>query len=116
MVWCVLIFPVVLRGEQEAFSYVKNLGNFRKNISALHTGKLIQYFPKDGLYVYFRTDAKNTIMCVFNTGEKEKTINLSDYNALTKGFSGAVDIQTNKRFTSAFNLSPSTSLVLHLQK
>lgn len=102
--------------EQEAFSYVKNLGNFRKNISALHTGKLIQYFPKDGLYVYFRTDAKNTIMCVFNTGEKEKTINLSDYNALTKGFSGAVDIQTNKRFTSAFNLSPLTSLVLHLQK
>ncbi|MFX4813539.1 cyclomaltodextrinase C-terminal domain-containing protein, partial [Acinetobacter baumannii] len=71
--------------EQEAFNYVKNLGNFRKSISAIHTGKLIQYFPKDGLYVYFRTDAKHTIMCVFNTGDKEKTINLADYSVATKG-------------------------------
>jgi neopullulanase len=102
--------------EQEAFNYVKNLGNFRKNISALHGGKLVQYLPKDGVYLYFRTDAANTVMCVFNTSGKEKKVDFNDYQELTKGFTSAINIQDNKLVTSSFTMPAKTSIVLHLQK
>ena len=32
----------------------------------------MQYVPQDGLYVYFRYDANQTVMCVMNTADKEK--------------------------------------------
>ncbi|KAF0239654.1 MAG: alpha amylase catalytic, partial [Chitinophagaceae bacterium] len=67
------------RTEQEntAFDYVKKLANFRKLHPALQNGKMMQFLPKDGLYVYFRYDEKETVMCVLNTGSKAKEINLN---------------------------------------
>jgi glycosidase len=44
--------------ENEMFDLVKTVANFRKNSSALTTGKFMQYVPQDGLYVYFRYDDK----------------------------------------------------------
>ncbi|MBU2045211.1 MAG: glycoside hydrolase family 13 protein, partial [Bacteroidetes bacterium] len=40
--------------ENEAFNYIKTLANYRKNTPALQTGKMMQYVPVDGIYVYFR--------------------------------------------------------------
>ncbi|MES1221273.1 MAG: glycoside hydrolase family 13 protein, partial [Bacteroidota bacterium] len=54
--------------ENEAFDYVKKLAWFRKNSSAIKTGKLMQYVPSDSMYVYFRFDAKQTVMCILNSG------------------------------------------------
>ena len=44
--------------QKSVQSLIKTLANFRKNSSALKTGKLMQYVPVDGLYVYFRYDDK----------------------------------------------------------
>ena len=90
--------------EKEVQDLVKKLGNYRKQSSALKTGKLMQYVPYDGLYVYFRYDAKQTIMCVMNTSDKEQNVQLNKYEERTKGFSKATDIIngnviTSKQFT-----------------
>jgi len=53
--------------EKDMLLYTKTLANFRKHSSAITKGKLMQYVPKNGLYVYFRYDAAQTIMCVMNT-------------------------------------------------
>src|SRR5690606_11926078 len=39
--------------ENEVFNYLKALANYRKNTPALHNGKLMQYVPVNGIYVYF---------------------------------------------------------------
>ena len=62
----------------------KTLGNFRKNSSALKTGKMMQYVPQDGLYVYFRYDAKQTIMCVMNASGNVKRSTLANMQTETK--------------------------------
>lgn len=54
--------------ENEAFDYVKALAGFRKTSSAIGSGKLMQYLPKDGVYTYFRFDKKQTVMVISNTG------------------------------------------------
>jgi len=40
--------------ENEAFDFIKKLANFRKNSSALSEGKMMQFYPKEGVYAYAR--------------------------------------------------------------
>jgi len=92
--------------ENEVFNYIRTLANFRKNSSALKTGKTMQFIPQNGVYVYFRYDAKQTVMCVMNTNDKAATINLSRFNERINGFSKAYDVATG----NSFNLEPTLTL------
>jgi len=82
--------------QDEAFNYVSRLANFRKNSSAITTGKLMQYVPVNGLYIYFRYDSKQTIMVVANTGDKEVKPVWSNYLERLKGFSKARNVVSGK--------------------
>jgi glycosidase len=99
-------------------SLIKTLANFRKNSSALKTGKLMQYIPVDGLYVYFRYDKNQTIMCVMNTSDKEQTIDFSKYGERTNGFSTAIDVLNNKSYntSSTITIDSTHSLIFELKK
>jgi glycosidase len=48
--------------DQEIWQHVQVLGNFRKRSSAITTGRMMQYIPEDGVYVYFRYDPSQTVM------------------------------------------------------
>lgn len=84
--------------EEEVFKWTKTLGNFRKTSSAIKTGKMMQYVPVDGLYVYFRYDDKQTVMCVMNTGKKDMEIDFSKYAERTNGFTQARSITSGSVF------------------
>ena len=62
--------------ENEAFDYVKKLANYRKENKVLQTGKLMQFVPNDGVYVYFRYNENKTVMVAMNTHEKAATVDL----------------------------------------
>jgi len=85
--------------EKSVQTLVKTLGNFRKNSSALKTGKMMQYVPADGLYVYFRYDDNETIMCVMNTSDKAKTIDFSKYAERTARFTKATSVISSDTFS-----------------
>ena len=76
----------------------------------------MQYLPKDGLYIYFRYDEKQTIMCVMNTDEKERSIDFDDYAERTKGFTKATDIVTGQTTNSKFQIPAKAMWVLELGK
>jgi len=78
--------------EKSVQDLVRTLGNFRKRSSALRKGRMMQYLPKDGLYVYFRYDAQQTIACVMNTGDTTAVFDADRYTERTAGFSQATDI------------------------
>ena len=92
--------------ENEAFNYVKTFANFRKNSSAIKTGKFMQYVPVDGVYVYFRYDDDQTVMCIMNTDKNSATLNLSRFSERMNGFTKAYDVATG----NSFNLEPTLSL------
>ncbi|MBS1914911.1 MAG: glycoside hydrolase family 13 protein [Bacteroidetes bacterium] len=103
--------------ENEAFEYVKKLANFRKKSSALQTGKLMQYVPSDSVYTYFRYNDKQTVMCVLNSGSKEKEIDFTSYAERTKLFSKATDITNGKEYaiSEKIKVPPQSLLVLELK-
>jgi len=91
--------------EENIFEYIKRLANFRKNSSALTTGKMMQYVPVDGVYVYFRYDEKQTVMCVMNTNDESATIDISRFAERIKDFTNAYDVVTGATFKLESNLS-----------
>ncbi len=82
--------------ENKAFNYVKALANFRKNSSALTTGKTMQFVPNRGLYTYFRYDAKQTVMVISNTGDKPAKPDWKAYTERTKDYKRGRDVVTGK--------------------
>lgn len=103
--------------QQEAFEHVSALANFRKNSSAITAGKTMQYIPKDGLYIYFRYDNKQTVMVVTNTGDKNIKPDWTIYNERVKGFTQVKNVVTGKvKPLSGLEIESKESLVLELLK
>jgi len=104
--------------ENEAFNYVKTLANYRKNTPALQTGKLMQYIPQKGIYVYFRYDAAKTIMIAYNSTDKTETLATGRFNQRTAGFKSGVNIVSGEALPSIENLTipGKTTLVIELKK
>ncbi len=103
--------------QQEAFEYVSKLANFRKNSSAITNGKTMQYIPIEGVYVYFRFDAKQTVMVITNSGDKKIKPDWSAYAERTKGFSQARNVISGKiKPLAGIEIEPKESFVFELLK
>jgi len=102
--------------EKSMLDYTRTLGNFRKSSSAIKTGKLMQYLPDNGLYVYFRYDDKQTVMCVMNTTTENKKVDLSHFEERTNGFKSGKDIVSGQVVGNQFSIAPQTLQVIELIK
>jgi glycosidase len=104
--------------EKSTQALVKKLTNFRKTSSAIKTGKFMHYIPVDGLYVYFRYDENQTIMCIMNTSETEKEIDFSKYIERTAIFKNARNVITEdtKELSKKTTISGIQMWVLELTK
>jgi len=103
--------------EQQAFNYVSSLANFRKTSSAIGKGKLMQYVPRDGLYVYFRYDTKQTIMVISHTGEKPVKPDWNIYQERTGAFTKMKNAVTGEVLPlNEFEIKPNESFVFELIK
>jgi len=111
-------FTVTGRTEKEndLFSYIRSLANYRKHSSAITRGKLLQFAPYDGVYVYFRYDNRQTIMCAMNTNNKQATIATSRFEEVLKNFKTGTDVVRNTKivFSDSLVLNPMSNLVLEL--
>lgn len=101
--------------ENEAFNYISKLANFRKTSSALTTGKTMQYIVRDGVYIYFRYDAKQTVMVITNTSDRSFKPNWDIYKERVNGFTKVKDIQTgNVRELQGLEIAGKEGVVLEM--
>lgn len=97
--------------------WTRTLANFRKKSSAIKTGKLMQYVPEDGLYVYFRYDDKQTVLCAMNTGDKPKTVRLDKYPEMAKGVRSLSDVTGQEQLEGLlFSIQPNEMKIFELVK
>ena len=90
--------------ENNIYTFIKNLIHLRKEHTAFSNGSLIQFPPKDELYVYFRIDDYEKILVVINNNNDEKKINLDSFRKIIGNepdtitiLSGNENIQLNKQ-------------------
>ncbi|QNH61149.1 glycoside hydrolase family 13 protein [Hymenobacter sediminicola] len=104
--------------ENDAFSFVRTLATYRRTHPALHSGKLMQYLPQDGLYVYFRYDASGTVMVATNSTDKAAALPTARFSERMSGFSKARNVLSNEALSSlsTIQLPAKTAVVLELQR
>ena len=102
--------------ENEAFNFVRKLANYRKVTPALHSGKLMQYLPQNGVYVYFRYDKDKTVMIATNSNDGETPLETARFVERMAGFTTARNVLTNASITNlkTLTLPAKTAVVLEL--
>lgn len=73
--------------QKDLLDYMSTLFSWRKTNKTIQEGKLTHYIPEDGIYVYFRTLGKESVMVILNNNESYvKTINTARYDENLKGY------------------------------
>lgn len=102
--------------EIEAFNYVKTLANYRKNNAVLQTGKMMQFIPEDGIYVYFRYNNDKTVMMIMNSNDSQKSINTTRFKERMLSYKSAKNVVNSEVLNDISNIKvpAKSTLVLEL--
>jgi glycosidase len=84
--------------ENEYFSYVRKIANYRKASEAISKGKTLQYQVQNGVYVYFRYTLNQQLMCVMNPAEKSAQVSLDYYSEGIRGRKHGHEIISSSEF------------------
>jgi glycosidase len=103
--------------EKDAQNFMKKLLNWRKKSSAIQTGKLTHFEPKDQVYVYFRYDENEKIMVILNKNTNPYSLQLKRFAEMLDGISNAKDVISGNRFNmdEAIELPEKSALILELK-
>jgi glycosidase len=103
--------------QLEASQYLRTLLNWRKGSELIHHGKLKQFIPQDGIYVYFRYDEKEAVMVMINKNKESRKPDLSRFNEVLKGYRVGKDVVTGKAFILAdgMEVAGETATVVELE-
>ena len=82
--------------ENEVFNYLRLLLNYRKNNPVLQNGKMKQFIPENGFYVYFRYNNEKTIMIIANNNEDARLLNLDRFAEMLNNKKHGLEITTNQ--------------------
>lgn len=103
--------------ENEVFDYLRKLANYRKQNAVLQTGRMMQYVPENGVYVYFRYNESKTVMVIMNGSDKAKELSTKRFTERIGRFTKGLDITTDKEqsITDIIAVPAFTTLVLELK-
>jgi neopullulanase len=104
--------------ENEAFNFVKKLANYRKNSEALTMGKLTQYLPMDGIYVYFRHTTNKSVMIIMSQNKEDKKLDTNRFMENIQGYVSAKNVMTEEQILDLTNLkiTANSFTILELNK
>lgn len=105
--------------ENEAFDFLKNLLNYRKENPVIHSGEMKHYIPENECYIYFRYNKNKTIMVIINNDDSDsKEIVTDRFKECMKDFRSGQDIisGTNINNLEKINIPAKSSMIIELHK
>ena len=82
--------------ERDMQSYMRKILQWRRTAPALQDGKLTQFAPMDGVYVYFRHDAAQTVMVVLNNNDSTKKVETKRFAEMIRTGTTGTDVLSGK--------------------
>jgi glycosidase len=104
--------------EQEAFSFCKKLGQWRKSNPWIGTAGLKQFVPENDTYVYFRTGNSKMLMCAYNGNDSSTDINTARFQECLKQVRQGTDILTGQKvdLTKSVSIAPNSFLLIEFDQ
>jgi glycosidase len=78
--------------ERDMQSYMRKLLQWRRTAPALRDGKLTQFAPMSGVYVYFRHDDAQTVMVILNNNDDAKKVETKRFAEMIRGATTGTDV------------------------
>jgi glycosidase len=91
--------------EKDAFDFFSKLAQFRKSSPAIASGKLKQFIPQNGVYVYFRIHKDQKLMCVLNTSSAASSISMERFAEELDQVKKLKNVMTGEIADKAMNMS-----------
>ena len=85
--------------QKEAQVFVKKLLNYRKSNTVLHDGKLTQFAPENGIYVYFRHSEAGKVMVILNKNTNDTNLDLNRFREILPEGTVAKNVITDENIT-----------------
>ncbi|MFV0392447.1 MAG: alpha-amylase family glycosyl hydrolase [Paludibacteraceae bacterium] len=103
--------------ENDVFDYLRSLLNYRKNNAVLQNGKMTQFIPENGVYVFFRNNNEKTVMVICNNNEHDTVLNTNRFEEQMKGFNSGLEITSDRYVdvTENITIEGKTVLVVELR-
>lgn len=103
--------------QKDYFNFTKKLFNWRKNKEVIHTGKTLQFLPKNNVYVYFRYNDNEKVMVILNNNTKSQTIDLKRFSEILKNHKAGKEILTDKNIDlqKALKIKEKTALIIEIK-
>lgn len=111
--------PDNLQGdEKEYYHFITTLANWRKNNEVFKNGKLMQFIPEDGVYVYFRYTENACAMVIINSNMQEKEIDTNRFSERMGTYSKGKNVITDENYNSLqkIKIPKQSALVIELSK
>lgn len=98
-------------------SYLRKLLNWRKNKTVIHDGKTLHFGPLNGIYVYFRYTAKETVMVIMNKNPGQVTLKTDRFAEILGNKKTATDIIRGDQFVLAegINIPARSAIILEVK-
>ena len=81
---------------KQAQELVRRLLNFRQQSDALRFGRMLHFVPEQGVYVFFRVHADETVMVVLNRSGSKRTLELARFAEGLQGSRSGRDIVSDE--------------------
>jgi neopullulanase len=102
--------------EEEAFSHLRSLAQWRLKSKAVLQGKLMQFVPEKGLYVYFRYTAGETVMVIANCSKTANSLDVDRYDEMLGGKRSGTEVVSGMNINlQGLVLQPWQSMVLEIK-
>ena len=95
----------------------KRVLNWRKTSEVIHTGKMVQFAPDHGTYVYFRYNDNNMVMIIINKNASAYELKLDRFSEMLGGKSKGKDILSGREYEldDKLILSPHKPYILEIE-
>ena len=105
--------------QNEAYNFLSNLLNWRKDNDVIHNGELMHFLPEDGVYVLFRYSENKTVMIILNNNENDsKELKTDRFAEVIKDYTKGMDIITNLKLEnlSTIEVPAKSTMIIELSK
>lgn len=87
--------------ERDMQDYTRKLLQWRRGASAIRDGKLTQFVPIDGIYVYFRHDATQKVMVILNNNDEPRQVDTARFHEMIGTSTNGTDVLSRQAYPLA---------------
>jgi len=90
--------------EAKCYNFFRTILHWRQGNEVISRGKMVQWIPENGIYVYARMFKGKTVLVLLNGTSEKRVLPIKTYQEVIKGHTSASDVSTGKIYDLSENI------------